>query len=251
MSTIPPIAGTDDARDGYAAINNTRDYIEAWGVDPDGSSPLPLARGGIGSGTAAGGRANLGIPTILGADATASGGIPTYSPALTIAVGAPTQPYHASTKAYVDAVASAGGSPTFTNLAVTGSMFNSGMAPVVSSYVAMYRNGDGRLGITPSTRRAKKDIAAWAPDRQAVLALEVVTFHYKAHLFAEDDPNRSNPALEVGLIAEDVAALGLEWLVWRDDDGLPAGIHYERIALALIPVLQDHETRLRALEDRV
>ncbi len=59
------------------------------------------------------------------------------------------------------------------------------------------------------------------------------------------------PTREIGLIAEDLHVAGLEWLVFYDGDGLPEGIHYERIALALLPVLQDHEQRLLALEERV
>ena len=136
------------------------------------------------------------------------------------------------------------------NIGVAGSIFNGGMTPVVSGHVAVYRDGSGRLGVSPSTRRAKKNIAAWKPDLQALLALQVVTFHYRASLFDEGDPARTAPPLEVGLIAEDLAALGLHWLVYLDEDGLPAGVHYERLALALVPLVQDHEARLSALEAR-
>lgn len=134
------------------------------------------------------------------------------------------------------------------NLGVSGSIFNGGMTAVVSGYVAVYRDGTGRLGLSPSTRRAKKNIAAWAPNLQALLALEVVTFHYRAALFDEDDPQRADPPREVGLIAEDLVTLGLDWLVYRDAEGLPAGVHYERLALALVPLIQDHEARLARLE---
>lgn len=134
------------------------------------------------------------------------------------------------------------------NIGVSGAIYNGGMSSVVSGYVAVYRDASGRLGISPSTRRAKKNITAWAPNLQALLAIEVVTFHYRAALFDVSDPHRSAPPLEVGLIAEDLAALGLDWLVYFDAEGLPAGVHYERLALALIPIVQDHEARLIALE---
>ncbi|MDL9978853.1 tail fiber domain-containing protein [Microbacterium sp. ASV49] len=122
--------------------------------------------------------------------------------------------------------------------------------PVVSSYVAAYLNTDGRIGASPSSRRFKKDIAAWTPDLQALLALQVVTYRYRATLFDTSDPNRKAPPLEVGVIAEDLDALGLYWLVVYDDDGLPFAVHYDKIALALAPLIQDHEARLTALEDK-
>lgn len=136
------------------------------------------------------------------------------------------------------------------NIGIAGSIFNGGMTSVVSGYVAVYRDGSGRLGISPSTRRAKKNITTWAPNLQALLAVEVVTFHYRAAMFDPDDPARGAPPLEVGLIAEDLAALGLDWLVYLDAAGMPAGVHYERLALALLPIVQDHEARLRTLEAR-
>ena len=134
------------------------------------------------------------------------------------------------------------------NIGVGGSIFNSSMSAVVSGYVAVYRDGSGRLGISPSTRRVKKNIATWTPNLQALLAIEVVTFHYRAAMFDPDDPRRGDPAREVGLIAEDLVGLGLDWLVYLDDEGLPAGVHYERLALALVPLIQDHEARLTAIE---
>ena len=59
--------------------------------------------------------------------------------------------------------------------------------------------------------------------------------------FGDDAP------VEFGLIAEELVDLGLGWLVLTID-GRPEGIAYEKIALALIPIVQDHESRLAALE---
>jgi hypothetical protein len=118
--------------------------------------------------------------------------------------------------------------------------------PVTNSYVAAYINGDGRIGASASSRRFKKEIKSWSPDKQAVLAMQLVTFRYKAAVYGD-----GTAPVEAGLIAEELVDLGLDWLVFHDDDGLPAGIHYDRIALALLPVVQDHEDRIAALEARL
>jgi hypothetical protein len=93
----------------------------------------------------------------------------------------------------------------------------------------------------PSSRRFKKDIAALSPDKQAILAMQLVQFRYRV---AVDE----DQSLQVGLIAEDLHDLGLEWLVEYDDEGRPSGVRYFRIALALLPIVQDHEARIAALE---
>jgi len=56
------------------------------------------------------------------------------------------------------------------------------------------------------------------------------------------------PRRFVGLIAEDVDALGLSDLVTYDNDGRPDAVHYDRVAVALLPWLHELEDRLEALE---
>ena len=111
--------------------------------------------------------------------------------------------------------------------------------PVTSGYFAAYINGDGRLGRTVSARRYKQDITAWAPEKQAVFALQLVTYRLKSNVLSMGD----GAPVEVGLIAEELVALGLSWLVLYID-GEVEGIAYEKISLALLPVVQDHETRM-------
>ena len=118
--------------------------------------------------------------------------------------------------------------------------------PVTTGFVAAYINTDGRIGASASSRRYKKEIRAWSPDKQAILAMQLVTFRYKAAIYGSADA-----PVEAGLIAEDLHNLGLEWLVFYDPEGLPQGVHYDRIALALLPIVQDHEARLAALEGTV
>ena len=115
--------------------------------------------------------------------------------------------------------------------------------PVVSGYFAAYFNVDGRVGRTTSARRYKQEITAWTPDLQAVFALQLVTYRLKTAVaeFGADAP------LEHGMIAEELVALGLSWLVTYIN-GEVEGIAYEKLALALLPAIQNHEKRLLALE---
>lgn len=111
-----------------------------------------------------------------------------------------------------------------------------------SSYRVTYIMDTGDVGYVPSSRRFKQDIAT-APDvKSAMLAMRVVTFRYNAAVAALGD----DAAIEWGVIAEEIHALGIYWAVDYDADGLPFGVKYERIVLALIPVVQDHEARLKA-----
>lgn len=93
----------------------------------------------------------------------------------------------------------------------------------------------------PSSAQFKEDIQSWSPDKQAILAMRLVQFHYKTSV--SDDQS-----IQFGLIAEELHELGLEWLVEYDESGAPFSVRYYRIALALLPVIQDHEARIAALE---
>jgi hypothetical protein len=101
---------------------------------------------------------------------------------------------------------------------------------------------NGSIGYVPSSLRFKQDVAAMTIDEQAVLALQLVSFRYTAAIenLGDDAPT------EVGLIAEQVHDLGMTWLVDYDDEGKPFGIKYERLAFALLPVIQSFDQRLRA-----
>jgi hypothetical protein len=111
------------------------------------------------------------------------------------------------------------------------------------AYRVQYITGDdGSMGYVPSSRRFKQDIVT-APDvKEAALAIRVVNFRY---IQAVQDLG-DEAAVEWGVIAEELHDLGLTWAVDYDDEGLPFGVKYERLMLAVIPVMQDHEDRLRA-----
>lgn len=77
---------------------------------------------------------------------------------------------------------------------------------------------------------------------EAILHLTPVTYTLKANPGA---------GFQFGAIAEQAAGLGLEWLVERDDEGLPRTLLYDRIPLYLIPVVKAQRDELRQLRARV
>jgi hypothetical protein len=105
----------------------------------------------------------------------------------------------------------------------------------------------GLFGYVPSSRTFKQDEQPAVIDTAAVLALQLITYRYIAAVEEHGD----NAATEIGLIAEDVHTAGLTWLVDYDTEGKPFGIRFDRIALALLPVIQQQEQRLTAIEQRL
>jgi hypothetical protein len=111
-------------------------------------------------------------------------------------------------------------------------------------------NGDGYItyqtGVScvASTRRAKHDIRPLdVRGVDAILDLTPVT--YRMNFEGDTGP------YYVGAIAEEAAALGLEWLVVRDDDGLPRSFLYDRVPLYLIPVVRQQRDEIAELKARV
>jgi len=120
--------------------------------------------------------------------------------------------------------------------------------PVVTGYFALYVNSDGRFGRTVSARRYKQNIKNFSPAFQAAFALQLREFRLKQ---AVEEMGDAAP-IEHGLIAEELIDLGLDWLVQFGPDGQAESVAYEKVALALIPAIQelgrvqaDHEKRLR------
>lgn len=130
---------------------------------------------------------------------------------------------------------------------------------LTSSYKAVYIDSGGNFGFSPSPRAVKTNIRPWHPDVDVLLRIVPSLYQYKAE-FAErerraalpdDDPDYDpdyQVATMLGVIADDLAELGLEEFIFRDENGALAGVHYELLALALLPVVQDQEARLSAIE---
>jgi hypothetical protein len=127
---------------------------------------------------------------------------------------------------------------------------------------AWLQTADGMLGMATSSRRYKQDIEPADLDVDAVLAIELVRYRYIAEVRKRDDPDYEHyvgpdyvPAMELGVIAEQLDDLGLKDFVVYAPDGeggeRPDGVHYELLALALLPTIQEQARRLTDLEERL
>lgn len=133
--------------------------------------------------------------------------------------------------------------------------FNSAWGYNVSGVtrLAVWMDSSGRLGQTSSSERFKTNIEEYIPNETAVRLLRLVSFNWKA------DYTEHTHHKEVGLIAEQLHNLGLRWLVAYEADGkTPLGIHYDRLALVLLPLVQrladeadDTKARLEDMEMRL
>ena len=105
----------------------------------------------------------------------------------------------------------------------------------------------GTLGTSSSSRRFKENITNLPYEAADILKLNPIIFQYREdHL--EEGADRP---IEVGLIAEELADLGFEELIFRGTDGQPNAIAYEKIAVALLKVCQTQQTQLDALSARL
>lgn len=133
-------------------------------------------------------------------------------------------------------------------LTTPGTLLASGvLSTALGSWTTVVTNSSGYLGYGSSNRDSKQDIEAAEFTAEQGLGVEVKQFRYKLDVeeFGDDAP------VTVGVIAEELIELGLEKLVVFDDEGKPKGVHYERLALVLFPVVKEQQSRLDALEARL
>lgn len=133
-----------------------------------------------------------------------------------------------------------------------------------------WETATGRAGTAVSSRRFKDNINPIELDKfRGVLAIGIYHFNYIAELRKRDDPDYEHyvgpeyhVGTNVGAIAEELHEAGLwEFVIYeheddgvslrRDADGepIPYGIHDSLMAYAVIPVVQDHDRRLEAIEE--
>lgn len=101
---------------------------------------------------------------------------------------------------------------------------------------------DGRAGYASSSRRKKTAIKP--ADEAALLALldvEPKAFRYRAEILRRTALRINKgedyvPAVELGLIAEELDAAGLGFFVYHDEDGQAEGIEYGMLTVALLAI---------------
>lgn len=215
-------------------MNLTRDYIAQRT-----RTVTPIANGGTGATTAAAARTNLGIPTIGSPGVAAANVLARYSADGRLQAVTPAAAADVARKDYVDAGDAALGSSVqgVYQGNLSGDVYT---RTLTGSYRSLYVSAAGVLGWVSSSERFKQDIEPYPADVAALLAMQLVTFRYIAD--GDDGP------IQHGLIAEQLEALGLTWLVEHDPDGTPEGVRYDLLALALVPVVQSLAARLDAIE---
>ena len=109
---------------------------------------------------------------------------------------------------------------------------------------AMFVASDGLFGIGASSIRFKENVVDADIDTEKVLDIRVRKFNYKKSF----DKHETK---DVGVIAEELEALGLTDFIYYDAEGIPDGVAYEKLALLLIPVLKSQAEKLDALEARL
>ena len=109
---------------------------------------------------------------------------------------------------------------------------------------AMFVASDGLYGVGSSSERFKENIVDAGLDVDAIRQIAVRHFNYKSD-FSDDQ------SLQVGVIAEELVELGLGEFVFFDADGIPDGVAYEKLALAVLSLVQVQAEAFDALEARV
>lgn len=109
---------------------------------------------------------------------------------------------------------------------------------------------DGRAGYASSSRRKKTAIRpADEGALAALLNVEPKAFRYRAEI-ARRTSKRINegidyvPAIELGLIAEELDEVGLGFFVYHDEDGQPEGIEYGMLTVALLAIARRQRDEL-------
>ena len=104
-----------------------------------------------------------------------------------------------------------------------------------SGGVAVFIDGNGKLGTVTSSARFKDDIKPMGKASEAILSLKPVAFRYKKELDPAGTP-------QLGLIAEDVEKINPD-LVVRDKEGKPYSVRYDQVnAMLLNEFLKEHQT---------
>ncbi|MFD7259312.1 tail fiber domain-containing protein [Streptomyces sp. NPDC059874] len=116
------------------------------------------------------------------------------------------------------------------------------------TYYAVWVRGDGGFCRNTSSIKFKENVRDFEIEPEGVLALKPKIYDRKAETNEAGDVEQGNKD-EVGLIAEEVAE-HLPWIV-NYLDGEIDGLRYDLLGVALLPVVQRQEERIRSLEERL
>lgn len=113
---------------------------------------------------------------------------------------------------------------------------------------------DGALVRSSSARKYKTDIQ----DANNAYGEKLIEFVPKKWIdkaekkrYEEDPENNKKPGYYYGLIADDLDAAGLDMLVNYGSEGEVEGINYDRLAVALLPVIKSLKDQVAILKEQV
>ena len=129
-----------------------------------------------------------------------------------------------------------------------GSLYAAGAGTTTSTANTFINSSSGLIARSTSSQRYKVAIEEQAIPKNAILALSPKSYVDKG----EADKKGTTDGLPrlLGVIAEDLAIIPVikDLLVQYNLEGQPDAVNYDRIAVALIPLLKEHEERLNQLE---
>ena len=108
---------------------------------------------------------------------------------------------------------------------------------------AVVVNGDGQLGVAPSSERFKTDIKSMGKSSEAIFGLKPVSFRYTQEI----DPKRLP---QFGLVAEEVEKVDPD-LVARDRAGHAYTVRYEAVNAMLLNEFLKQHRRVEAQETKI
>jgi hypothetical protein len=97
-----------------------------------------------------------------------------------------------------------------------------------------YNTTTGEIGWDNSTRKDKRNITHLKDDFGRIMKLQPRKYT------RPDEPEN----WEIGYIAEEAKSLGLDHLVFHDEENQPEGINYRKLCLYLVEIVREHERRL-------
>ena len=97
-----------------------------------------------------------------------------------------------------------------------------------------YNTSTWEIGWDNSTRRDKQNITPLKDDFGKIMQLQPRKYTRPF------DPEK----WEIGYIAEEAKSLGLDHLIFYDDNNYPDGINYRKLCLYLVEILREHEQKL-------
>ena len=215
------------------SISSTSGSIGGWSIS---SSRLYNGSSYLDSG------GNIVVTGIISASGNIGGGGLSSSAGLSISAGG---------------ITVSSGNTTLTTLTtgstanIYGLLYNQGYASTTGSANMRINTGSGLIAYTSSSQRYKVEIEPQIIPNESVLSLVAKSYVDKTEY---EKNNNSDEGLQrwLGLIAEDINKIPVlkDLLVEYDDKGKPNSVYYDRVAVALIPLLQDHEARLAKLEGK-